>query len=121
MQVDSPWQMQVVTDILELSSGLLRKPLVPQANLCISMRLLEELEEAGLPATYQPEFGLGRRTSRDVAALQLIVKRSAAARRFQTQTRTHLHLPGKATISGDSSLFLHLSAQSRPTMTSSFP
>lgn len=67
VQVDSPWQMQVVTDILELSSGLLRKPLVPQANLCISMRLLEELEEAGLPATYQPEFGLGRRTSRDVA------------------------------------------------------
>jgi hypothetical protein len=23
--------------------------------------------QAGLPATYQPEFGLGRRTSRDVA------------------------------------------------------
>jgi len=63
VQVDTPWQMQVMTDILELSSGLLRKPLVPQANLSIAMRLLEEMEEAGLPATYQPEFDLGRRMS----------------------------------------------------------
>ena len=38
--------MQVVCEILELSCSLLRKPLVPQANLCIALRLLEELEEA---------------------------------------------------------------------------
>lgn len=63
VQVDTPWQMQVVCEILELSSSLLRKPLVPQANLCVSMRLLEELEEAGLPATYQPEFGIRRMTN----------------------------------------------------------
>ena len=46
MEVDTPWQMQVVCEILELSCSLLRKPLVPQANLCIALRLLEELEEA---------------------------------------------------------------------------
>ncbi|CAJ1347493.1 unnamed protein product, partial [Effrenium voratum] len=65
VQVDTPWQFQVVCEILELSPSLLRKPLVPQANLCISLRLLAELEEAGLPASYQPEFGM-RRISRQI-------------------------------------------------------
>ena len=32
-----------------------------------SLTLASDRPEAGLPATYQPEFGLGRRTSRDAA------------------------------------------------------
>ncbi|CAE7195883.1 unnamed protein product [Symbiodinium sp. CCMP2456] len=63
VQVDTPWQMQVVCEILELSTSLLKKPLVPQANLSTSLRLLQELEEAGLPASYQVEFIEQRRRS----------------------------------------------------------
>ncbi|CAE7409230.1 unnamed protein product, partial [Symbiodinium pilosum] len=63
VQVDTPWQMQVVCEILELSSSLLKKPLVPQANLSTALRLLQELEEAGLPAMYQPDFIAHRRRS----------------------------------------------------------
>ncbi|CAE7884755.1 unnamed protein product [Symbiodinium sp. KB8] len=63
VQVDTPWQMQVVCEILELSTNLLKKPLVPQANLSTSLRLLQELEEAGLPASYQVEFIEQRRRS----------------------------------------------------------
>ncbi|CAE7036712.1 unnamed protein product [Symbiodinium natans] len=63
VQVDTPWQMQVVCEILELSTSLLKKPLVPQANLSTALRMLQELEEAGLPAMYQPDFIAHRRRS----------------------------------------------------------
>jgi len=63
VQVDTPWQMHVVCEILELSSNLLKKPLVPQANLSTALRMLQELEEAGLPAQYQQDFMNIRRRS----------------------------------------------------------
>jgi len=80
IQDDSPWQMQMISEPFELTSQLIKSPLVPETNIQLAVRLQQQVREDHAlartrPSSAPPE-GSGANSSKELS-------RSASPRKEQ--------------------------------------